>query len=372
MGVFKRVAKSDGTSRPSAEVVEAAWTHLEQQISSRAIGSGTFDLLALSLLNAQLVEQGKPASAPALVTTNNAPLSVDAVLPEGIDTLPGPTVAKFTRFGVSQPDPLTPKLQQLVTVANEQFKSILVISGEHLDDGIRDSFLSALNSNVPVAVWDIEKLRDIALRHPETIPELAGATNPVEIPTIAQAIRTIERTDPNDPQRVAGGVSSLATAYYHNVLSQASKAFYVAAGAAIVGTCFFIAAVIFVLATGRAESGIVSLVSGALIQVISLLVFRLYGETTKQLSMFHLRLDDLQRSLVANSFCEALGAQAKDEARSGLIRSMLRQDQRAIETIANGNSRPASGRNRPRSADRPVAVSRGNDSLEGANGRMRQ
>jgi hypothetical protein len=336
--MFKGTGNKNDGSRPSAETIRAAWDRLEQQITSREIGAGTFDLLALNLLNARLVEQGKPASAPAIIAVNNTYVSVDAVLQKGIDNLPGPTVAKFTRFGVSQPDPITSKLQALVSVASQRFKSILVVSGEHIDEDARDDFIAKLGASVPTAVWDIEKLKDIGLRHPEAIPELAGAVSSASSSTIAQAIQAIEGTDPNDPQRVAGGVFKLTTAYYHNVLSQADKAFYVAAGAAIVGTGFFIAAVAFVLISGRPEDGIISLVSGALIQVISLLVFRLYGETTKQLASFHLRLDDLQRSLVANSFCEALGDLSKDRARSDLIRAMIGHEASTAKVLASATS----------------------------------
>ncbi len=67
---------------------------------------------------------------------------------------------------------------------------------------------------------------------------------------------------------------------------------------------------------------VVSLISGALIEVISGINFYLYGKTSVQLADFQTRLDVTQRFLLANSMCESLEGDYKQKARSELIRTI--------------------------------------------------
>jgi hypothetical protein len=68
----------------------------------------------------------------------------------------------------------------------------------------------------------------------------------------------------------------------------------------------------------------VPLVSGAVVEVVSGLVFYLYGKTSSQLSAFHSRLEVLQRYLLANSICESLDGEARNTARAALIQEISR------------------------------------------------
>jgi len=61
-------------------------------------------------------------------------------------------------------------------------------------------------------------------------------------------------------------------------------------------------------------------VSGALIEVVSGIGFYLYNKSASQLAMFHTRLDSTQRFLLANSVCEGLEGDFKQQARSNLVR----------------------------------------------------
>ena len=85
------------------------------------------------------------------------------------------------------------------------------------------------------------------------------------------------------------------------------------------GLLFFIAAAAFALVTGLTLSSIVPLVSGAVVEAVSGVVFYLYGQTTAQLSSFHSRLEVLQRYLLANSLCETLEGDDRSKARTALI-----------------------------------------------------
>jgi hypothetical protein len=86
----------------------------------------------------------------------------------------------------------------------------------------------------------------------------------------------------------------------------------------------FAVAVGFSLWNGLALSSIVPLIAGAVVEIVSGLVFYLYGKTSAQLSAFHSRLEMLQRYLLANSMCESLSETERDKARAALIGEISR------------------------------------------------
>jgi hypothetical protein len=86
---------------------------------------------------------------------------------------------------------------------------------------------------------------------------------------------------------------------------------------------------LFVIAVGVALGGlrlasIVPLIAGAVVNVISGIVFVLYSRASTQLSAFYTRLDVLQRYLLANSICESLTEEQKDKSRAELIGEISR------------------------------------------------
>ena len=70
----------------------------------------------------------------------------------------------------------------------------------------------------------------------------------------------------------------------------------------------------FSLVNGVNLASIVPLIAGAVVNVVSGIVFVLYGKASTQLTAFHHRLEVLQRYLLANSICGAL-APMKDATR---------------------------------------------------------
>jgi len=110
--------------------------------------------------------------------------------------------------------------------------------------------------------------------------------------------------------------------YYSEVLSQSNKSFRWALTIAIVGFIFFLAAVAFLLFQPNSEIAVISLISGSLVEVISAIIFYLYGKTSSQLAEFQNRLDVTQRFLLANSICESLEGDAKQQARVELVQTI--------------------------------------------------
>jgi len=144
----------------------------------------------------------------------------------------------------------------------------------------------------------------------------------------------LSKADRADVQEIAASQIQLLTAYHTLVLDQARRSFRWALIAAGVGLGFFLAAVGFLVYQQLANVAVVSLVSGALVEVISGINFYLYGKTSAQLAEFQNRLDATQRFLLANSICESLQGETKQQARWELIRAIARVNTEAHRTNA--------------------------------------
>jgi hypothetical protein len=136
---------------------------------------------------------------------------------------------------------------------------------------------------------------------------------------ISDSIARLSKADPRDVQAIAASQLELLAAYHQIVLAQSRRSFFWALIGSGLGLVFFIAAVAFALITGMTLASVVPLISGAVVEVVSGVVFYLYGQTTAQLSSFHNRLEVLQRYLLANSLCETLEGDERGKARSALI-----------------------------------------------------
>ncbi len=145
------------------------------------------------------------------------------------------------------------------------------------------------------------------------------------------AIDRLAKADPAHVQEVAASQIQLLTTYHNLVLDQAKKSFLWALIAAAIGLLFFIAAVSSIIFLNLQNAAIISVISGALVEVISGINFYLYNQTSKQLSDFQSRLDKTQRFLLANSMCEGLKGLVKQQARSDLIKSIAPTSEQKTE-----------------------------------------
>jgi hypothetical protein len=139
---------------------------------------------------------------------------------------------------------------------------------------------------------------------------------------LGNAIQSVSTADPKDVQKVAASQLELLTAYHQVALAQSRRSFFWALIGSGVGLALFAVAVRRSL-DGPTAASVVPLIAGAVVQVISGVVFYLYGQTSSQLSAFHGRLEVLQRYLLANSICESLG-EAEREARAALVGEISR------------------------------------------------
>jgi len=136
-----------------------------------------------------------------------------------------------------------------------------------------------------------------------------------------EAYLNVENADPTNIQQIAASQIELLPAYHNLVLDQARRSFRWALIAAGIGLGFFIASVSFLLFQ-QAQISTISLISGSLIEVIAAINFYLYGKTSEQLANFQARLDTTQRFLLANSVCEVLDNEFKQQSRAELVKAI--------------------------------------------------
>ena len=138
---------------------------------------------------------------------------------------------------------------------------------------------------------------------------------------LRESLDRLSKADPSDIQGIAAGQIQLLTEYYNLALAQARRSFNWALVAAAVGLAFFLAAVGLLLLSKPQEIALVSVIGGAIAEVISGLKFYLYGKASAQLAEFQRRLDRTQRFLLANSVCSALeNDEIRDQTRADLVR----------------------------------------------------
>jgi uncharacterized membrane protein YgdD (TMEM256/DUF423 family) len=148
----------------------------------------------------------------------------------------------------------------------------------------------------------------------------AGATAIGSSATVI--VNQLAEADPSDVQQIAASEIRLLINYYDAVLDQAKKSFRWALVAAGIGLVFFMGALAFLLAAQASLIATISVIGGAVVEVIAGINFVLYGRTTAQLSDFHQRLDRTQRFLLANSICASLNGEIKDKTRAALVHTI--------------------------------------------------
>jgi len=151
---------------------------------------------------------------------------------------------------------------------------------------------------------------------------------------VADLLDELAEGKPSDVQGVVFSQIKLLNLYHNTVLQQARTSFELAVVAAAIGLVFFLGALAFLLTTALESAATASVISGALVEVISGINFFLYRKSTAQLALFHERLDRTQRFLLANSICDTLPAEDQPHCRAELAK-----------VIASYGMKPAGGGN---------------------------
>ena len=160
---------------------------------------------------------------------------------------------------------------------------------------------------------------------------------------VQQPLDKLSKADPTNVQEIASSQIELLVVYHNVVLDQARRSFRWALIAAGAGFSFFLVAVGLVLFQQSQNVAIISLISGSLIEVISAINFYLYSKTATQLADFQSRLDTTQRFLLANSVCEGLDGDFKQQSRAELVRAIAGIIPVLANTAASGEKSKSAG-----------------------------
>lgn len=149
--------------------------------------------------------------------------------------------------------------------------------------------------------------------------------------------QALANTSSGDTHEIGSLLFHMILNYYQDVREQAQQSFFCALGAAIVGTVFFVYAAWQTMAEPGLDQAYISLIAGALIQVISGISFYLYFRTAKQFSSFHICLERTNRFLLANTLCQNLESpERKDAMREALIKTVADAPMLTLDILDQG------------------------------------
>lgn len=145
-----------------------------------------------------------------------------------------------------------------------------------------------------------------------------------QVPYSLQApLERLAQADPADIQQIAAAQIELLSSYYKETLRQADASFKWALIAAGAGFVFFVSAIGLALEQELSNSAVISATGGALTSFIAAINFYLYSRAAWQMTEYQGRLDKTQRFLLANSMCEGLNDDTKQQTRAQIIQKMI-------------------------------------------------
>ncbi len=140
---------------------------------------------------------------------------------------------------------------------------------------------------------------------------------------IRRSTDELAAADPNNIPQVASKQLAALDGYYELAMIQAKDSFNWALRFAGLGTLFFLGSIALLLYKDSQNIAVVGTISGAIIQFISAINFYLYNKSSEQLQSFRIPLDKVNRSVLANSLCEHLDGELKNQSRSHIIKLLV-------------------------------------------------
>lgn len=140
---------------------------------------------------------------------------------------------------------------------------------------------------------------------------------------LSQAVASIASTNPGNIQEVAASQLAIVNSYYQGGLEQSKQSFRWSLIWCGFGLGFFLIAVCIILFQQSPEISIISAISGAIIEISASTYLLLHRRASDQLSTFRSSLESTQWILLANSMCENLEGEAKQNTRAEIIRMIV-------------------------------------------------
>ena len=139
---------------------------------------------------------------------------------------------------------------------------------------------------------------------------------------VGPSLDRLAKADAKDVQEVAASQLQLMAACYRIDLTQVRRCFFWALVAAGTGFLLFLLAAACGIVTCNAAVAFVLVLSGCAMEAVAGLLFSLYGRSAAESCDFHGRLDAVQRHILANSICEGLSGERREQTRAELARKV--------------------------------------------------
>jgi hypothetical protein len=133
-------------------------------------------------------------------------------------------------------------------------------------------------------------------------------------------VKELAEVNPRNIQEVAASQLAIVNSYYESGLQQSQQSFRWSLIWGGIGFGFLIVAVTMLLFQQPTSSAVVSGIAGAVVEGFAGIYLYLYKHASDQLAQFRRSLDNTQWLLLANSMCEQLEGEAKQTARTELIK----------------------------------------------------
>jgi hypothetical protein len=121
-------------------------------------------------------------------------------------------------------------------------------------------------------------------------------------------------------------------------LAQSRRWFFWALVAAGIGFIFFVIAALYSMATGNVAAALVPVLAGLMVEAVACLLFYTHGRTTAESSHLRDTLEAVQRHLLANSICEGLSGDRKEQTRADLARRIANIPAASFLTVPSQQS----------------------------------
>ncbi len=157
-----------------------------------------------------------------------------------------------------------------------------------------------------------------------SVPITRRARGFESLSTFADRFATSIRTAKSgDVLTIAGEQTKLLAQYHEEAFGEAKRAFWLAAITGTIGIAFFVGAVLLLLFGIGSGVTTVSVLAGAIVEVISGVSLSVYAGARRQLFAFLQVLERMQRFLLAYEMCDSLTGKAQEEARLTVIGTVV-------------------------------------------------
>lgn len=137
------------------------------------------------------------------------------------------------------------------------------------------------------------------------------------------AIEKLGKADASDIKTISALQLELSAAYYRNPHRQSKISFLLAWIAAMVCLALLIVAVVVFVFQKPAEIGHISIIGSAISGAFIYIFSDMYKHASNQALAYKPQIDKIQRIIIANTVCETLDEEKKQEMRVKIIECLL-------------------------------------------------